>query len=277
MVDLKFGFNVFNFTPEELFEYTCLNNLNHIEINLTLKKSSLDSFTPERISALRSKCIDNGIELSLHLPTHINITDIIPTYRKRDSKYLLKALNLADKLNAKIITAHMGFFFWFPVEKWRRKTALENFVINLERILEQYDGDTCIALENVTPLPVGSDHLLLGDNVEDLKYVFSNISSPLVKFCLDTGHANMSEGIELYLEHFSDKMVIVHFHDNFGNDDEHLPVGKGGINWNQFGKLMNKYQFNGPFISECRDIKPKEASELLLPYLTNQIASPLKS
>lgn len=269
MADLKFGFNVFNFTPEELFDYTRLNNLNHIEINLTLKKSSLDSFTPERIAALKSRCNDHGIELSLHLPTHINIADIIPTYRRRDSKYFLKALNLADKLNAKVITAHMGFFFWFPVEKWRRKIALENFVVNLEHILEQYEGNTCIALENVTPLPMGSDHLLLGDSVEDLKFVFSKISSPLVKFCLDTGHANMSEGIEMYLENFSEKLVIIHFHDNFGDDDAHLPVGQGGIDWNQFGALMRKFQFTGPFISECKDIKPKEASELLLPYLNN--------
>ena len=262
-----FGFNVFNYPPEDFITYSIENKLNHIEINLSQSHSSIDSFDDRRIESLKKNTFDSDINFSLHLPNHINIADNISRLRRADIKYLNKAIALATRLEAKYINCHMGFFFWFPVEKWQRDKALKRFVENTQKVLEQCESSNVIlALENVTPLPHGSDHLLLGDNITDFEFVFSNLDSPKVKFCLDTGHANLAEGVDAYLNTFSHKLIAIHFHDNLGNDDSHLGVGDGNIDWSQFARNLSDKNFSGPLISECRNLKPHEAASKLEHY-----------
>jgi sugar phosphate isomerase/epimerase len=126
--------------------------------------------------------------------------------------------------------------------------------------------DVVLALENVTPLPEGSEHYLLGDNIYDFEFIYSELNSNNLKFCLDTGHANIAEGVDKYLDHFSNKIIAVHYHDNLGNDDAHLAVGKGNIDWIDFSNKITNLNFTGPFISECRNIKPHEAANSLIKY-----------
>jgi len=262
-----FGFNVFNSPPENFIEYSNNNNLHHIEINLSKSHSAIESFNDKRIIDLKNNNHTN-LQFSFHLPTKTNIADNIFNLSQSNVKYLSKTIDLAARLDVRYITCHMGFFFWFPVEKWQRNKSLKRFVQNLEKILEKCThNNVTIALENVAPLPHGSEHLLLGDNVNDFEFVFSRLNSPLLKFCLDTGHANMAEGVQTYLDLFSDKLVSIHYHDNHGNDDEHLPIGDGNINWNEFGIKLKEINFLGPFISECRNIKPKDATDRLKKYL----------
>ena len=125
-----------------------------------------------------------------------------------------------------------------------------------------------LAIENVVPLPQGSPHYLLGDNIEDIKFVFNQIDSDYLKFCLDTGHANMAEGATEYLNHFSEKLIAVHYHDNFGNDDSHLEIGEGNIDWDCVASYLNKIDFTGPFISECRNSKPHVSAQKFTEYLS---------
>ncbi len=264
----NFGFNVFNYPPEDLLDYANEKNLNHIEINLTKAHSSVESFDEKRIEELKEKTTKNNIQLSFHLPYETNIADNIYYKSRANIAYVCKAINLAGKLDAQNITSHMGFFFWFPVEKWQREKSLKRFVQNMTEILEKCNQcNVNIALENVAPLPHGSEHLLLGDSINDLDYIFTELKSESIKFCLDTGHANTAEGVNEYLDRFVDKLAIIHYHDNNGKDDSHLPVGEGNINWKEFGEKLKEINFQGPLISECRNLKPHQAAEGLRKYL----------
>lgn len=267
MKECNFGFNVFNKPPEEFFDYALRYNLKHIEINLTQDHSSLKSFTNERINNLTEWAESHDVRLSFHLPYHVNISDIIGRIRKNNITYLKEVVWLAGKLNATHITAHIGNFYWFPVEKWMRRQALIRFIKNLNMVLEYCEErDVILALENVVPIPTGSEFLLLGDSVNDFEFIFGNTNSNCLKFCLDTGHANMAEGIMPYINNFRDKLVCVHYHDNKANNDEHLPVGEGTVPWQELVDGLTKINYNGPLVSECRNVKPHEASELLRSY-----------
>ncbi len=268
MTNYKIGFNVYNYPPEDLLDYAFEKRLDHIEINLTQPHSSIKSFNEERIEKLNEKTSAYDIQLSFHLPTEINISDIIFYKRKKNIKYISDTIELANKLNVKNITAHMGLFFWFPIESRQRNNALKRYTKSLADLLgkcNQYNVN--LALENVTPLPQGSDYFLLGDNINDLEFVFSELESPNIKFCLDTGHANNAEGVSEYIDHFKDKLAVVHFHDNNGNDDSHLPVGEGNINWKEMAIKLKEINFTGPFISECKNLKPYEAANGLRNHL----------
>ena len=265
-----YGFNVYNEQPEELLEYAYKNDLKNIEINLSKKNLTLEMFTPERIQSLHSLSKSYKISLSFHVPHYINIAEIVKPIKYNDTNYLLKCIHIASELDATHITLHIGKFYWFPVKVWMRKKALNRFVESIKKaLLICEDKNIIIALENVVPLPNGSDYYLLGDNIEDFKFIFSNIDSKHLAFCLDTGHANMAEGVLEYLDNFSYKLSCIHYHDNNGFNDSHLPIGKGNISWEDFAEKLVNSAYKGPVISECRNIPAHESAIIFEKYFNN--------
>jgi sugar phosphate isomerase/epimerase len=66
--------------------------------------------------------------------------------------------------------------------------------------------------------------------LEEFKYIVDNVDGLLVH--LDIPHAFTSagmQGIIEYIHSFRDRIVHIHWHDNNGIRDEHLPVGRGLI------------------------------------------------
>ena len=243
------------------------NNLKHIEINLTQDHSSLESFDCERTAAVAKMAEEHDVTLSLHLPYSINISDIITLIRRANVAYLKDCVELAGKIHATHITAHIGNYYWFPADDWMKRKALDRFIKQLNRIIAECERHTVnIALENVVPIPRGSEFYLLGDCVQDFRYIFSEIDSDCLKFCLDTGHANMAEGVVEYIQNFAEKLVCIHYHDNNKNNDEHLPVGNGSISWPDVVRELHRIEYNGPLISECRNIQPHETAQIMQSY-----------
>lgn len=264
MDDKIFGFNIYSKPIEELLEYTVQHNLRHIEIHPSKSHSSVESFTEERVKRLLEITKKNKISLSIHIPHNINISDIIPPIRKKHIARLTEYLHLSQRLNALYVTLHIGSFFWFPIENQMRSRALKRFVKNIKPFVKYCEEQQIVlALENSVPLPCGTDYYYLGDNIYDFEFLFDQLKSDYVAFCLDTGHANVAEGIEDYISKFGDKIFTIHYHDNNKNNDEHLPVGEGNINWELFSKLMKEKKFKGPFISECRNQLPHQSAEAL--------------
>ena len=63
--------------------------------------------------------------------------------------------------------------------------------------------------------------------------IFANVKNLL--FHLDVGHAQVAGAgknlTEDFLFHFKDRLAHVHFSDNKGNNDDHLPIGVGVVDW----------------------------------------------
>ena len=75
-----------------------------------------------------------------------------------------------------------------------------------------------VMLENV-PLSNGIH------NVDEFKYIIDNVATLFVH--LDIPHAFTSGGMKSiidYINTFKDKLIHIHWHDNHGNRDEHLPI-----------------------------------------------------
>lgn len=270
MLTRSYGLNCFREINEEIFSYAASHSLACLEIHLGKTHITLESFTKKKIDFVNKLSEKYNISIGIHNPYSVNASDIIPFIRKSDTKYIVDVIKLAKELNALHITAHVGNFYWFPVEKWMRRKALNRFIKSMDTIIELCTKyNTPFALENVVPLPSGSDYYFLGDNLNDFEYLFNRLSSDYFMFCLDTGHANVGEGVVPYMENFGHKIKAIHFHDNKGNDDNHLPVGEGTINWNSFVSAFKKIETGIPMISECRNVKPHEAAKLLEKYFTN--------
>ena len=261
---MKYGYTI---SIEELpgaTKYPSNNGLEYLEINMTSQKSLIHY---DGTFKHLERAIENNYTLNLHFPFTISISDIIPTIRKKSIKELCSIIEVAGRLQVKSITIHPGVFYWFPVEKWMRKKALKRLVNSLLIIADVCEKNNVkIALENVVPIPQGSEYLFLGDNVNDFLYIFEHIDNESVGFCLDTGHANLSEGSAVYIKELGHKLINVHYHDNLGNNDNHMIVGEGNIDWPEVCTELHSINYAGPLISECRKIHPKESMEKLEYY-----------
>ena len=86
--------------------------------------------------------------------------------------------------------------------------------------------------------------------VDDLRAILEAV--PEAGFHLDVGHANLRLGLrehnrtESLLEAFGDRLAHVHLSDNRGGDqDLHLPLGAGTINWKEAAKRVKGAGYDG--------------------------------
>jgi sugar phosphate isomerase/epimerase len=131
-------------------------------------------------------------------------------------------IKTAKKLGIGLINFHANINGMFYGKK--RKIVLDNLIKSLREIVRQakkYKVD--VMLENV-PLSNGIH------NVDEFKYVIDNVNGLFVH--LDIPHAFTSGGMASvidYINTFRDKIIHIHWHDNYGQKDEHLPIGEGFI------------------------------------------------
>lgn len=88
-------------------------------------------------------------------------------------------------------------------------------------------------------------------------YTMLTQQMPNVKLHLDIGHANIGNDPSDFTERFFQLAEVkhIHIHDNDGQDDEHLPLGCGTIDWENIYKIIchNKYDKTITLEVFCRD------------------------
>jgi sugar phosphate isomerase/epimerase len=134
----------------------------------------------------------------------------------------IREIKIARKLGIDLINFHANVNGMFYGEK--RKIVLDNLIKSLREIVSHAKGlDVDVMLEN-TPLSNGIH------NVNEFKYIIDNVAMLFVH--LDIPHAFTSGGMNSvidYINTFRDKIIHIHWHDNHGQKDEHLPIGEGFI------------------------------------------------
>jgi sugar phosphate isomerase/epimerase len=68
------------------------------------------------------------------------------------------------------------------------------------------------------------------------------IGHPAVVCALDTGHAHVNGGIEACFAAFGPRLQHIHLHDNHGEKDEHLEVGKGAIRFAELAHFLHQFR-----------------------------------
>jgi sugar phosphate isomerase/epimerase len=134
----------------------------------------------------------------------------------------MKEIRTAEKLGIDVINFHANLNGMFYGEK--RRILLDNMVKSLREIVRYAEKlKIHVMLENV-PLSNGIH------DVVEFKYIVDSVSSLFVH--LDIPHAFTSGGMKSvidYINTFREKIVHIHWHDNHGRKDEHLPIGEGLI------------------------------------------------
>jgi sugar phosphate isomerase/epimerase len=183
--------------------------------------------------------------VSFHAPfsDSINYSSSDPSVREHSFSETCAAVRAAELIGAKYCVIHPGSDIPCP----HAETYLDRMkqtVDMLNRIADCFlDRDISIILENMLP------HLLFG-RPEDMLWIIGALEKRETGLCLDTGHAALSGDLPGITWKYASYTRLVHINDNSGAGDDHLPPGRGTIDWNKFMRIMEETGFNGPLIIE---------------------------
>ena len=158
-------------------------------------------------------------------------------------KRMHKLLEVCLQMGAFYIVLHLGNY---PDKKKGLEIIskiLSKTIINYER-----SGIT-ICLENHYAYEYKGMNEL-GGEPEDFLFIFRNINSPALKFCLDYGHSNLTKNTLSFIKKLHPWLASTHINDNFGLQDDHLGYGEGTVLWNKVLSATLSTGFLGPFVIE---------------------------
>jgi len=171
-------------------------------------------------------------------------------------KRLKQSMAYANELNAELWVLHPGQITgitpFYPGSEWQQN----NHSIRLLHKTAKEHG-LKIAIENV-PQKYGS----IMKTTEDFQKLYKETGLTDIGIILDTGHANLEAQTERFLTQLPDKIFELHLSDNMGESDQHLGIGYGKIDWQQFTAHLKQINFNGIIMIEAVFNVPESLTKL---------------
>jgi sugar phosphate isomerase/epimerase len=139
---------------------------------------------------------------------------------------MFNSLEVAAELGSQKVVLHPGHIGGLGV--YIKETALAYANESLASIIDRaQDLGLCVCLENMFP------RCRAFTEPEDFTEILQRF--PRLKITLDTGHANIGsqrgQRIFRFIEQFGQRIGHLHVSDNFGERDDHIPVGAGKIDF----------------------------------------------
>jgi len=177
------------------------------------------------------------VALSIHAPfSDINIASANKSILQASLQEIKGTIELAQHFGAKIITIHPGRL---SPQTWKSQQKAKGInLASLEHLTAlAEEGDVILALENMPESPS-----LLGRTPEEMEDMIKPLHSKHLRMTLDVGHANTTKTLSGFIN-LKRYIVNIHLHDNNGTD-EHLPLGKGSIDFENFFARLGNYKGN---------------------------------
>jgi sugar phosphate isomerase/epimerase len=155
----------------------------------------------------------------------------------------IREIRITRRLGIDLINFHANINGMFHGEN--RKIVLDNLIKSLREIVNQANKSKITVMLENTPLSNGIH------NVHEFKYIVDNVPNLFVH--LDIPHAFTSGGMRSvidYINTFRDKIIHIHWHDNHGQKDEHLPIGEGFIDHQKAVNALKNIGYNGTITLE---------------------------
>ncbi|MGO8878473.1 MAG: sugar phosphate isomerase/epimerase family protein [Desulfomonilaceae bacterium] len=232
---MRYGAMNFPVKPvlQELKEIEALG-FDYVELAMDPPQSH-HSLLKQQRKELLNALQESRMEVICHLPTFVSIADLTESIRIASLKEVLDSLQVAAEFSPLKVVLHppyltgLGMFVYDQAKNYGME-SLSAIVRKAE------DLGLMLCIENM----FAKTHMLV--EPDDFEEIFKHF--PSLKLTLDTGHANIKNGsgkrIFELISRFSDQLGHVHVSDNFGKEDNHLPIGTGTVDFSRVaGSLKN--------------------------------------
>jgi sugar phosphate isomerase/epimerase len=197
--------------------------------------------TPSDLRARLRRKLAGFARTSVHGPLgNASLASINPGIWRESLRQHLGAVELAHDIGAAVLVVHPGDLRdpRFAAEFTRLS---QEALGRLARRGEQL-GIT-LAVENCGPYHAGIDR-----TADDLAALIMHVGSPRLKACLDVGHGAVNHNLADLVRLLGKDIMHLHVHDNQGQRDDHLPMGRGTIDFSVLAPLVAG--FDGMAIAE---------------------------
>ena len=184
-----------------------------------------------------------SLKYSIHSPfMDVNIASLQEKSRLNSIKQIKSSIDLANKIDAQTVVVHPGLmpFLARPFEEKVYETANESIIE-----IGDYGKDLGVvaAIENMPTFD--------GMIYQDMEKLDNILQENEMHMTLDIGHANHA-GYPADAMYF-DSIKHIHAHDNYGDDDSHLPLGEGSIDLKCIINTLESKNYDGIYIIEVND------------------------
>lgn len=150
----------------------------------------------------------------------ITVSSSDPLIKKISDYRVRQSFDIASRLNVRGVVFHTNYLTDFKSKPYRDRWVHEN-TLYWQEICSEY-GNLCVFIEN-----------MFDDTPELLCRLAENLTdSKNFGVCLDLAHAHLSKvSLSGWIDSLKKYIKHIHINDNYGEEDQHLAVGKGNIDW----------------------------------------------
>jgi sugar phosphate isomerase/epimerase len=231
-------------TPEEPFEYAVANGFDTFEWFPDRNESGegwdISEIDTQARSHIRDRASKHDITLAVHASLLANPLEI------ETHGIIMKDIKFSQDIGAALMNMHLSVH-----------CGIDDYIEAIMPVIGQIEkAGMKISIEN-TPLTTPEDFNRLFSVLQDMKMV----KKGNVGMCLDVGHANLCNATHndylSFIDRLGDQVPIihVHMHENYGDEDTHLPLFSGPAGTNSAGirglmKRLKNRNFSGSIILE---------------------------
>ena len=189
----------------------------------------------QQMDSLLSALDAHTMKVICHLPTFVSTADLTDSIREASLREMIHSMEVAVELGAQKVVLHPGHIGGLGV--YVKEIALDHAKESLAAIIGRgQELGLCVCLENM--FPRCRAYFEPADFVEIMQQF------PDLKLTLDTGHANIGDKngrrILKFIEDFGQRIGHLHVSDNFGERDDHIPLGTGTIDFTKIVQALKK-------------------------------------
>jgi len=205
---------------------------------------ALDACQEKDVEQLSQTLQENQLEATLHGPfMDLSPGGVDQRIKEVTRDRLSKTIQVARYLAPRMIVFHPGYESWKfdgNVKLWL-ESSLQTW---RPLVREAEETGLTLAVENV-----------FEESPDPIKNLLEEIHSPRFRFCFDTGHHHVfaKTPLHVWMKALGGFLAEVHLHDNHKETDEHLPVGEGEFDFDQFFALLSQFNLNPLFTIEPHD------------------------
>lgn len=212
------------------------------EIYGDFPQCNCDEISEEHKKEIRAIAKASGITLSIHAPfTSLNIAALNKGIRAESIRQTIAAIDFCADIGGKTVVVHNGKNILS--ERFREKSPMAfeaQWNLNIDSLCQaarQTDKRGIeLCLENI-----GFETNCIDRCIDDMQRIRAEVNSQSLYFCLDIGHARLAGELVSAIEKMGPFIRQIHFTDNFGQNDDHLEIGKGNFDYTPHLDFFRKF------------------------------------
>jgi len=197
---------------------------------------------PQKVLAQKKSILNllNRYKMGItgHLPTFVWTSDLYDSLRNASLQENFKALEASAELGIEKLVLHPGYI-----------TGMGKFVIDKAKGYGLESIETILKKANSLGMTLCIENMFPQANFLTQPHEFQEVfeTFPEIRLALDIGHANLggdrSRAIE-FIQRYGYRIGHIHANDNFGKEDNHLPIGAGLIDFERIIKALKETSYD---------------------------------